>query len=95
MFMRGRSKTWYCTLWRTTSASCTDQATLASKNCDLFLVLGSSLVVYPAASMPRLAKNSGASLVIINIDPTPMDNIADIVINDSASKVLSAVINGG
>lgn len=72
-----------------------DMAALASKNCDLFLVLGSSLVVYPAASIPRLAKKSGASLVIINIDPTPMDSIADIVINDSASKILSSVINRG
>lgn len=71
-----------------------DMATLASKNCDLFLVLGSSLVVYPAASMPRLAKKCGASLVIINIDPTPLDYIADIVINKSASKVLSTVIKG-
>ena len=72
-----------------------DMATLASKNCDMFLVLGSSLVVYPAASMPRLAKKGGASLVIINIDPTPLDHIADIVIHDSTSKVLSAVIKGG
>jgi NAD-dependent deacetylase len=72
-----------------------DMAALASKNCDLFLVLGSSLVVYPAASMPRLAKKSGASLVIINIDPTPLDHMADIVINKSASKVLNAVIKGG
>jgi NAD-dependent deacetylase len=71
-----------------------DMAALASKNCDLFLVLGSSLVVFPAASMPRIAKKNGANLVIINIDPTPMDNLADIVINDSASKVLSAVISG-
>jgi len=56
------------------------------------LVLGSSLVVYPAASMPRIAKNSGAKLVIINIDPTPLDNIADVVINDNAAKVLSKIL---
>ena len=72
-----------------------DMATLASKNCDMFLVLGSSLVVYPAASMPRLAKKGGAGLVIINIDPTPLDHIADIVIHDSTSKVLSTVIKRG
>ena len=72
-----------------------NMALLASKNCDMFLVLGSSLVVHPAASMPRLAKRNGAALVIINIDPTPMDDMADIVINESASKVLSTVINGG
>jgi len=72
-----------------------EMAKLAAKNCDLFLVLGSSLVVYPAASMPRIAKKNGASLVIINIDPTPFDGVADLVINESASKILSAVIDGG
>jgi NAD-dependent deacetylase len=69
-----------------------DMATIASKNCGMFLVLGSSLVVYPAASMPRIAKKSGAKLVIINIDPTPLDSIADIVINDNAAQVLSELI---
>jgi len=66
-----------------------------SKDCDMFLVLGSSLVVYPAASMPRLAKKSGAALVIVNLDPTPMDSIADIVINKKASEVLFAALEGG
>ncbi len=69
-----------------------DMAMLASKNCDMFLVLGSSLVVYPAASMPKIAKRNGATLVIINIDPTPLDDTADLVINGSASKVLSKLI---
>jgi NAD-dependent deacetylase len=66
-----------------------DMAMLAVRNCDMFLVLGSSLVVYPAASMPSIAKKSGAILVIINIDPTPLDDMADLVINESTSKVLS------
>ena len=69
-----------------------DMAMLASKNCDMFLVLGSSLVVHPAASMPRIAKKKGAVLVIVNIDPTPLDDKADLVINESASKVLSRLI---
>ena len=69
-----------------------DMAMLASKNCDMFIVLGSSLVVYPAASMPRIAKRNGANLVIVNIDPTPLDKDADLVINDNASKVLSKLI---
>ena len=69
-----------------------DMAMVTSKNCDLFLVLGSSLVVHPAASMPRIAKKNGAVLVIVNIDPTPLDEMADIVINDSVSKVLSKLI---
>jgi NAD-dependent deacetylase len=69
-----------------------DLANLAARNCDLFLVLGSSLVVYPAASFPEIAKNGGAILVIVNIDSTPLDEKADLVINDSTSEVLSKVI---
>ena len=69
-----------------------ESATLASKICDLFLVLGSSLVVYPAAQLPQIAKNNGAKLVIINIDKTPLDNIADIVINADVTKILPALI---
>lgn len=69
-----------------------DMATLAAKNCDMFLVLGSSLVVYPAAQIPKIAKDNKAILVIINIDPTPLDNVADLVIHESASKVLAKLI---
>jgi len=69
-----------------------DMAMIAAKNCDMFLVLGSSLVVYPAASIPQVAKRKGAVLVIINIDPTPLDGVADLVIHKSASKVLSKLI---
>jgi NAD-dependent deacetylase len=63
-----------------------------SSSCDLFLVLGSSLMVYPAASLPKIAKNRNASLVIINNDPTPLDDIADIVIRQPISKVLAYVV---
>jgi NAD-dependent deacetylase len=69
-----------------------DKAMLAVRNCDMFLVLGSSLVVYPASSMPSIAKKNGSVLVIINIDPTPMDYIADLVINERTSKILSKLI---
>ena len=48
--------------------------------CDLFLAIGSSLVVYPAAGLPVLAKQSGSTLVILNRDPTDLDGIADFVI---------------
>src|SRR6185503_11117710 len=54
-----------------------EQATLA---CDLFVVLGSSLVVYPAAGFPLLAKRNGARLVIVNREPTEQDGVADLVI---------------
>ncbi|UCF50687.1 MAG: NAD-dependent deacylase [Thermoplasmatales archaeon] len=70
-----------------------DMANITAKNCDMFLVLGSSLVVYPAASLPAIAKKNDAVLVIVNIDPTPLDNIADIVINENVSKVLSKLIS--
>lgn len=56
------------------------RATEEAEACDLFLAIGSSLVVYPAAGLPILAKRAGARLVIINREPTEMDEIADLVI---------------
>jgi len=61
--------------------------------CDLCIVLGSSLVVYPAASIPEQAVGSGAKLMIINRDTTHMDRSADLVIHDSLSKVLGSIMN--
>jgi NAD-dependent deacetylase len=66
-----------------------NEATLAAHLCDLFIVLGSSLVVYPAAQLPMVAKENDAVLAIINIDPTPLDDVADLVIHDNAANVLS------
>lgn len=66
-----------------------DEATFG---CDLFIAIGSSLVVFPAASFPAIAKRNGAGLVIINRDPTDMDEIADLVINDEIGPTLSAVV---
>ena len=59
---------------------------------DCFVVLGSSLVVYPAAGLPILAKRNGARLVILNREPTEMDDIADLVINDSIGDILGAAV---
>ena len=56
--------------------------------CDLFVVLGSSLLVTPAALLPYRAKEKGAKIAIINFQKTPFDIYADIVINDKISKVL-------
>lgn len=67
-----------------------EDATLA---CDLFLVLGSSLVVYPAAGFPTLAKRNGARLVIINREPTDQDHIADLVLHREIGPTLSAAVN--
>jgi NAD-dependent deacetylase len=57
--------------------------------CDLFLVLGSSLVVYPAAGFPLLAKRNGARLVIVNREPTDQDAYADLVLHDEIGPVMS------
>jgi NAD-dependent deacetylase len=59
---------------------------------DLCLVLGSSLVVYPAASVPVHAVESGANLIIVNRDETPLDSMADVVIHDSVSSVLDQIV---
>ena len=59
--------------------------------CDLFIVLGSSLSVFPAADFPVRAKQKGASLVIINRDPTEMDELADLVIHAGIGATLCAV----
>lgn len=57
--------------------------------CDLFLVLGSSLVVYPAAGFPLLAKRNGARLVIVNREETELDPYADLVLHDEIGPVMS------
>jgi NAD-dependent deacetylase len=59
---------------------------------DLFIVAGSSLVVYPAAGFPELAKRNGAHLVIINREPTGLDRIADLVLNRSIGETLGAAV---
>jgi NAD-dependent deacetylase len=65
------------------------EATLAA---DLFIVLGSSLVVYPAAGFPMLAKRNGAGLVIINREPTEQDDLADLVINAEIGSTMSRAV---
>ena len=59
--------------------------------CDLFIVLGSSLVVYPAAGFPLLAKEKGAMLAIVNREPTEQDAFADAVLHEEIGAVLKAV----
>ena len=58
--------------------------------CDLFLVLGSSLVVYPAAGFPVMAKRNGARLAIVNREETELDGYADLVLHDEIGPVMSA-----
>jgi NAD-dependent deacetylase len=68
-----------------------EEAERRARASDLFIVVGSSLVVYPAAHMPVYAKRSGARLVIVNRTPTPHDGEADLLLADSAAAVLSGV----
>jgi NAD-dependent deacetylase len=62
------------------------------ETCDLFLAIGSSLVVWPAAGFPLLAKRRGAALVIINREPTELDPVADLVVRQDIGTVLAPFI---
>jgi NAD-dependent deacetylase len=70
----------------------TREAYRRSAAADLFIVIGSSLVVQPAASLPLAAKRGGARLVIINRDPTPYDDLADLVLQGQAGRILPAIL---
>lgn len=61
--------------------------------CDLFLAIGSSLVVWPAAGLPLLAKRHGAVLVIMNREPTEFDDVADLVIRNDIGETLGPFIS--
>jgi NAD-dependent deacetylase len=63
-----------------------------TKSCDLFLAIGSSLVVWPAAGFPLVAKQNGAALAIINRESTDFDSLADLVIRDDIGAVLQSFI---
>jgi NAD-dependent deacetylase len=71
----------------------TEEAYHRSSLCDLFIVVGSSLVVQPAASMPLVAKRNGAKLVIINRDPTPYDDMADLVVHGQAGSTMKSILD--
>jgi NAD-dependent deacetylase len=71
----------------------TQEAYKRSAACDLFVVVGSSLVVQPAASMPVVAKRGGAKLVIINRDETPLDDMADTVIRSQAGPTMAGILD--
>jgi NAD-dependent deacetylase len=66
-----------------------EEATLA---CDLFLAIGSSLVVYPAAGFPLMARRNGARLVIVNREPTELDGAADLVVHQDIGDVLQVFL---
>lgn len=64
----------------------------AAESCDLFLAVGSSLVVHPAAALPVVSKRAGARLIILNRTETPLDELADLVIHDEIGKTLPALV---
>ena len=68
------------------------QAQRLTLSCDLFMAIGSSLVVWPAAGFPLMAKRNGARLVIINREPTEFDDIADLVVRQDIGTVLEPFI---
>ncbi|MCJ7581791.1 MAG: NAD-dependent deacylase [Candidatus Aminicenantes bacterium] len=70
-----------------------DDAFHEAASCDFLIAIGSSLVVNPAADIPVTAKRGGAKLAIINIDPTPLDDIADYVISEPAGDTLSEILS--
>jgi NAD-dependent SIR2 family protein deacetylase len=69
------------------------RATMAVADCDAVLVVGTSAVVYPAAGFPIMAKEKGAVVVEINIEPTPVTEYADISLFGTAEEVLPALVD--
>jgi len=63
-----------------------------AENADVFLVIGSSLVVHPAATLPVRAVESGAELVIVNLEPTPYDRLASVVLRGKAGETMSSLL---
>ena len=69
-----------------------DRSFQHAKNCDIFLTVGSSLVVQPAALLPYEAKRAGARLILVNLSTTPYDQIMDIIVPGKAGEVMEAIM---
>jgi NAD-dependent deacetylase len=67
------------------------RAISVARSCDLMLVIGSTLLVRPAATIPEIAVRSGAALAIVNNEPTPLDNLTDVVVRSSAGAALTTL----
>jgi len=70
------------------------RAEAAARSCDLLLAVGTTLTVYPIADVVPVAVSHGAEVVIVNGEPTAMDDLADVVVRGSISEVLPAVVEG-
>jgi NAD-dependent deacetylase len=73
-------------------AEAMERAEQLTRDCDLFLSIGSSLVVWPAAGFPLMAKRNGAALVIVNREPTEFDDLADLVVRNDIGDALAPFI---
>lgn len=69
-----------------------EKSTALCRRCDFFMIVGSTLLVQPAAQMPFFAKNNGAFMVIINLSETPCDGMCDVVIREKAGDVLQQIV---
>ena len=88
----GHIKTATISFGQAMPAEAMQRAEALTKSCDLFLAVGSSLVVWPAAGFPLMAKRNGAALVIINREPTEFDDIADLVVRNDIGDALAPFI---
>ncbi len=88
----GMVKTATVSFGQTLPPAAVERAEVESLECDLFIAVGSSLVVYPAAGFPVLAKRNGARLVILNRESTDLDGIADVVINGEIGATLGDAV---
>jgi NAD-dependent deacetylase len=70
------------------------EATEMCRDTDLMLVIGTSLTIYPAAFLPQIAKNSGAKIVLINLEGINRDSVADIVLKGRAAEVIPRIVEG-
>lgn len=69
-----------------------ERSQVAASNCDVFLAIGTSLTVTPAAYLPRYALQNGAKLVILNAEETPFDRVADVLLRGQIGEVLPAIL---
>jgi NAD-dependent deacetylase len=73
-------------------AAAVQEAFALAREADVMLVVGSSLVVYPAADIPLVAVRSGAPMIVVNAEPTPFDEMAEVVIHGKSGEVLPQIV---
>ena len=71
-----------------------DAAAGAAADCDVFLAVGTSLTVHPAAGLTDLAARHGARIVVVNAEPTPYDDLADLVVREPIGASLPRLLGG-